>query len=122
MRIGELERRTGVSRRLLRYYEEQRLLHPRRDANGYRIYAESDVALVGRIRELLAAGLNTEMIEDLLPCALDGQHGLIPCGASLGSLSARLSELDAQLAALSRQHQLLVGLRDATESRLVPDL
>ena len=39
MRIGELSRRTGVPARLLRYYEEQDLMHPERDSNGYRSYA-----------------------------------------------------------------------------------
>ena len=34
MRIGELAERTGTSRRLLRYYEEQDLIAPDRSANG----------------------------------------------------------------------------------------
>jgi DNA-binding transcriptional MerR regulator len=40
MRIGELAERTGVSRRLLRSYEEQELLVPSRALNGYREYGE----------------------------------------------------------------------------------
>ena len=44
MRIGELSRRTGVPERLLRYYEEQDLLHPQRLPSGYREYTEEDVA------------------------------------------------------------------------------
>jgi hypothetical protein len=62
MRIGALSRQTGVSRRLLRYYEEQGLLRPVRLANGYREYSETDVAAVQHIRALLAAGLPTAVI------------------------------------------------------------
>ena len=40
MHIGELSVRTGVSRRALRYYEEQGLLLPQRQANGYRSYSD----------------------------------------------------------------------------------
>ncbi|MEU1363407.1 MerR family DNA-binding transcriptional regulator [Micromonospora zamorensis] len=32
--------RTGVPQRLLRYYEEQQLVTPGRDVNGYRVYCE----------------------------------------------------------------------------------
>jgi DNA-binding transcriptional MerR regulator len=118
MRIGELERLTGVPRRLLRYYEEQGLLHPERDSSGYRVYTEEQVALVGRIREMLAAGLNTETIRVLLPCASDSEPGFIPCSRSLEPLDANLMEMDAQIAALVHRRERLAGLKDATEARL----
>jgi DNA-binding transcriptional MerR regulator len=67
MRIGELSRRTGVPARLLRYYEEQDLLHPERDGSGYRRYGAQDLHRVQQIRGLLDAGLTTEIIRRILP-------------------------------------------------------
>jgi DNA-binding transcriptional MerR regulator len=68
MRIGELSRRTGTSRRLLRYYEEQGLIAAQRCANGYRSYDERFVDRVLQIRGLLDAGLPTRIIKQILPC------------------------------------------------------
>ncbi|WP_392957812.1 MerR family transcriptional regulator [Streptomyces sp. LN245] len=68
MRIGELSRVTGVSRRLLRYYEEQGLIVPDRSVNGYREYDERYADRVKQIRGLLAAGLSTRLIKQILPC------------------------------------------------------
>jgi DNA-binding transcriptional MerR regulator len=68
MRIGELAERTGVARRLLRYYEEQGLIKPGRAPNGYREYGESHVDVARQITGLLDAGLPTRIIEQLLPC------------------------------------------------------
>ncbi|MEV4629940.1 MerR family transcriptional regulator [Micromonospora sp. NPDC049523] len=68
MKIGEMTARTGVPQRLLRYYEEQDLITPGRDVNGYRVYCDLGVERVTQIRALLAAGLPTRMIRDLLPC------------------------------------------------------
>ncbi|MGP4027108.1 MerR family transcriptional regulator [Actinomadura sp. 3N407] len=80
MRIGELERRTGVSQRLLRYYEEQNLIRPERRPSGYREYNEADVTTVGHVRTLLAAGLSTATIADVLPClAGDGADLIADC-------------------------------------------
>ncbi|MFS8098480.1 MerR family transcriptional regulator [Lentzea alba] len=75
MRIGELSRRTGVSQRLLRYYEEQNLLTPHRLTSGYRVYEPADELRVAHIRSLLAAGLSTETIAEVLPCmGVDGER------------------------------------------------
>ncbi|WP_425825451.1 MerR family transcriptional regulator [Streptomyces fractus] len=87
MRIGELSRRTGVHERLLRYYEEQRLLHPARRPSGYREYGEADVQTVRRIRGLLAAGLTTATIAAILPCLGDEDERLVPtCPDLVGDL------------------------------------
>jgi DNA-binding transcriptional MerR regulator len=67
MRIGELSGRTGVPTRMLRYYEEQDLLKPERDANGYRRYSASAVYRVQQIRGLLDSGLTTQIIRKILP-------------------------------------------------------
>ncbi|MET9487013.1 MerR family transcriptional regulator [Nocardia sp. NPDC006630] len=70
MRIGELSQRTETSRRLLRYYEEQGLIFSSREANGYRDYDEELVDRVLQIRGMLAAGLPTRIIKQILPCLL----------------------------------------------------
>jgi DNA-binding transcriptional MerR regulator len=83
MRIGELSTRSGVSIRLLRYYEQRGLIRPSRQANGYRIYAENDVQLVRRIRALIAADICTPMIARILPSICEQNGTLIPCTADL---------------------------------------
>lgn len=70
MLIGELSRLTGVNAHQLRYYEAQGLLTADRGANGYREYDDSAVLRVKQIRHLLAAGLSSEDIAYLLPCAV----------------------------------------------------
>ena len=59
LRIGELARRTGVAPELLRAWERRYgLLSPVRTASGYRLYSAADVVRVGRMRQLLGAGLS----------------------------------------------------------------
>ncbi|MCZ9346802.1 MerR family transcriptional regulator, partial [Streptomyces sp. TRM76130] len=75
MRIGELARRTGVSERSLRYYEQQGLLSAARTPGGHREYPEGAVERVRRIQELYAAGLYSAKIAELLPCMRDSDGG-----------------------------------------------
>ncbi|TWD83238.1 DNA-binding transcriptional MerR regulator [Kribbella amoyensis] len=75
MRIGELSRRTGVSERSLRYYETQGLLSSDRSHGGHRQYTESAVDRVILIQQLLAAGLSSRKIGQLLPCMRDADGG-----------------------------------------------
>ncbi|MEW2575956.1 MerR family transcriptional regulator [Streptomyces syringium] len=109
MRIGELSRRTGVSPRLLRYYEGQGLLVSERDSNDYRRYGPDAVERVTRVRELLAGGLTTEAIRDLLPCT-QGGPGLLACEHSVQVLDGQLSRVDEQMAELARKREALLGV------------
>ncbi|TDC81037.1 MerR family transcriptional regulator [Actinomadura sp. 7K507] len=117
MLIGELSRRTGVHAHQLRYYEAQGLLEPRRSANGYREYGGNAVVTVAQIRKLLQAGLSTQEIEYLLPCATGAAPDLEPCPELLETLRARLRGLDDHIDALARSRQVLHDYIDATERR-----
>ncbi|MEV0251687.1 MerR family transcriptional regulator [Nocardia sp. NPDC050712] len=108
MRIGALQRRTGVSQRLLRYYEEQGLLQPDRQPSGYREFSESDVETVLHIRSLLAAGLSTTTIADLLPCLSSGDGKLIAdCPELLVDLFRERDRLSANIRDLEIARQAL---------------
>lgn len=109
MLIGELSRRTGVRPRLLRYYEERGLLAPGRDGNSYRGYGDDAVLTVGRIRALLDAGLSTEVIRSLLPCAYGDPMRLEPCPELLRTLHTEVAALDGRIEALDRARGLLAG-------------
>lgn len=68
MRIGQLERATGVSQRSLRYYEELGLIRSERSAGGWRDFCDDTVERVVMIQHLFAAGLCSATIGELLPC------------------------------------------------------
>jgi DNA-binding transcriptional MerR regulator len=111
MRIGELARRTGVSERALRYYEQQGLLTPERRPSGYRVFRDEHVPVVRRVRILLAAGLNTAQIRQAVPCLVDDDDDLLTPGCpelvdglirhrdrideAIGELEATRGNLDA---------------------------
>ncbi|GGV29998.1 MerR family transcriptional regulator [Actinomadura cremea] len=109
MRIGALALRTGVSRRLLRYYEEQGLIQPQRSANGYREYSESDVAAVRHIRALLAAGLPTTVIARLLHCVHDDGERLVPsaCPGMVANLRREYHRITEAITQLQSSQQVL---------------
>ncbi|MGW7089158.1 MerR family transcriptional regulator [Streptomyces sp. NPDC054871] len=99
MSRGGLSRRTGVSERLLRYYEEQDLLRPLRRPSGYREYGEEDVRTVRSICTLLAAGLNTRVIAELLPCMYvdgEGDQRAPACPGMLPDLERARARIDAE--------------------------
>ncbi|MGA8115796.1 MAG: MerR family transcriptional regulator [Actinocatenispora sp.] len=112
MRIGVLADRAGVSRRLLRYYEEQGLLRPTRLPNGYREYAESDVTAVRHIRSLLAAGLPTAVIARLLDCVHDEDGRVVPtaCPGMVTNLQRERRRITDSITRLQSSQQALDSL------------
>jgi DNA-binding transcriptional MerR regulator len=108
MRIGELARRTGVSERSLRYYEEQGLLRPQRRPSGYRVFQESDVDTVRHIRILLSAGLGTTTIAEVLPCMVDTGDGLAPgCPQLVVELNRERERITSAITGLTSARALL---------------
>ncbi|HEX8630656.1 MAG TPA: MerR family transcriptional regulator [Catenuloplanes sp.] len=118
MQIGELSTRTGATVRMLRYYEEQGLLRPRRTESGYRIYAEADVDRVARIRCMLSAAVPAGVVGTALTFLLDGP----PAIPEVPEERARLAEmLHGELTALTEKIAALENSR-ALLARILADV
>ncbi|MFF5917376.1 MerR family transcriptional regulator [Streptomyces flavochromogenes] len=115
MRIGELSRRTGVHTHQLRYYEAQGLLEADRGSNGYREYDESAVLRVRQIRHLLGAGLSSEDIAYLLPCAVGEVPELAGCPELVAAMRSRMGRIEDQMERLARSRDALAVYIEAAE-------
>ncbi|MGK5676908.1 MerR family transcriptional regulator [Micromonospora sp. URMC 106] len=108
MRISELSRRSGVTPRALRYYEEQNLLKPRRSAGGYREYDEAALHTVRHIRLLLSAGLGTSTIAEILPCIPDDATTLAPtCPELIEGLTEERARITGSIEKLTAARAVL---------------
>lgn len=121
MRIGELARRTGVSERMLRYYEQEGLLQPARTDSGYRDYGNAEVQVAQRIRMLSAAGLKIETIRILLPCMLDNQPRFEPCMEVRAALRQEVDKLDERLRDLRESRKIVTSFLDGVEAERTGD-
>ena len=104
MRIGELAHRTGASVRSLRYYEQRGLLRSDRTAGNQREFDDSAVERVHLIRSLLAAGLSTDTIDDVLPCMSEPVN---QTSRLTRTLLVERARLDGDIARLEATRQLL---------------
>ena len=99
MRIGELSKRTGVSPRSLRYYEEQGLLTSSRSEAGQRHYSENAVQRVSLIRQLFDAGMSSRVITTVLPC-VDIPDDLDVAEKTFAAMMHERDRIDADIAHL----------------------
>lgn len=107
MKIGDLSRRTGVSVRMLRYYEAEQLLRPARRTSGYRDYGEDDVRLVERIKTLSEAGLTLSTARIVLPCMDEQGQRFQPCKEVRPSLEREMRRISEKIAALEDSRRIL---------------
>lgn len=116
--IGELAHRTGVSRRMLRHWDECGLVKPSTvdGRNGYRWYAPSQVGRVRAIVALRAVGFGLEQIGDLLGSRLTWERlrGLLQerereLAAQIDEASARLEQVRGRLRRLEKGHRVTMS-------------
>ncbi|MEV2221543.1 MerR family transcriptional regulator [Nocardia vinacea] len=116
MLIGELAERVGTSTRALRYYEEHGLVRARRSTSGYRVYDESELQVVSKIRTLLDVGFDLDDIRPFVACIRAGNTSGDVCPDSVATLRRKLDEVEA---AIDRLHAVRSQLRDQLDAAAV---
>lgn len=67
MTIKDVEKRTGLSRSNIRFYEKEKLIETsRNESNGYRDYSENDVENIKKIAYLRTLGISIEDIRSII--------------------------------------------------------
>jgi MerR family transcriptional regulator, Zn(II)-responsive regulator of zntA len=110
MRIGELAAASGTTTKTLRFYEESGLLpQTERAANGYRDYGPEALSRLDFIRRGRAAGLTLAQIREVIDVR---QAGEAPCQRVYELITARLIDIEHQIADLEALRAALIQRRD----------
>ncbi len=108
--ISQLAEYVGTTADTIRYYEHIGLLPPPpRSRSGYRLFSEEHAERLRFVREAQQLGLQLDAIRELLEIR---ERGLCPCGHARRLLTARLQDLEEQLAALTRLCDDIRGMID----------
>lgn len=109
LRIDEVAKRTGLSKRTLRYYEELGLLErARRSEGNYRLYRLEDVAALQRIKDMRdLLGLDLEQIHELVKYELEREDARSRFYHQDASPATRLAALDDAERATRDQFHLI---------------
>ncbi|MCA1440442.1 MerR family transcriptional regulator [Ensifer sp. IC4062] len=117
MKIGELSKRTGVSIRMLRYYEAEGLLKPQRTTSGYRDYDAAELRTVERIRLLGAGGMTLATVRQFLPCVRGEGPVFEPCDELRNVLHEQIRLVDQKAEKLAQSRNVLERFLREIEQR-----
>ena len=118
MNIGDVADRSGLPAKTIRYYEDIGLVRPRRGANGYRAFAESDVHKLAFLARARSLGFAIDDCRALLALYEDKARS----SADVKRLAeAHLAEIDRKIAELAAMRATLARLVDQCHGDDRPD-
>ena len=104
MNIGEAAKASGISRKMIRYYEEIALLEPGRTTNGYRVYSSQDIHTLRFIGAARRLGFSVPDVKALLALWQDRSRSSADVkrltNGHITTLQARVAELNAMIGTL----------------------
>ncbi|ADG79674.1 transcriptional regulator, MerR family [Tsukamurella paurometabola DSM 20162] len=111
--MRDLCARTGATPRMIRHYEATGILAPGREANGYRVFTETDVRTVNDARCLIEAGLSAAETAELVGIVCgEAPASADEVDAALATIRERRGVLDARIRELNAARRKLDELRD----------
>ena len=119
MNIGAAAKASGVSAKMIRYYEDVGLIGAaRRTEAGYRIYGEEDVRTLHFIRHARLLGFPLPEVTRLLSLWRDGERA----SADVKQLAlAHIDEIDRKIAHMAAMRDTLRKLADRCHGDDHPD-
>lgn len=119
MNIGMASKASGVSAKMIRYYEEIGLLPAaKRGGNGYRVYTQADVHTLGFVRRARTLGFSMAQIERLVRLWQDKSRA----SAEVKAIAeAHVAELEAKAAELQAMARTLSHLARCCQGDARPD-
>lgn len=111
MTIGEAAKASGVSAKLIRYYESIGLIpEAGRTASGYRVYSTNEVNVLRFVKRARTLGFGIERIQHLVGLWQDRSR----CSSEVKRVAlAHVAELEAKIAELQAMADTLTELADA---------
>ncbi len=114
MNIGDASKASGVSAKMIRYYEETGLIPAAgRTTSGYRTYGDTDVQILRFIRRSRDLGFSVEKITELLALWRDRSRQSADvkelAHEQIAGLEIRIAEMQAMVQTLSKLAEACCG-------------
>lgn len=111
MKINQVEQTVGITKKNIRFYEEQGLLHPSRNLeNGYRDYSDEDIAILFKIKLLRKLSVPIDEIRKMQENHLSLEDCMMRHAIYLNHEAKNLSLIREMCEELSRQEQSIHSL------------
>ena len=119
MNIGDVSKATGISAKMIRYYEETGLIRaPLRTYSGYRVYAENDIQTLRFVRRARDLGFTVKQIDDPLTLWRDRSRA----SADVKQIAmGHMAELEKKMRELNEMKETLRHLASNCQGDNRPD-
>lgn len=118
MNIGQAAKQSGISAKMIRYYEDIGLLPaPKRTDAGYRMYSEEDIKTLKFIQHSRELGFSTEQMKELM--SLWKNEGRQSAEVKeltqkhIDALNKKIADLQAMVSALQQSVDCCAGNQQA---------